>query len=117
MSKQTVNIGTSANDRTGDSLRTAFNKINDNFNELYVALGLGDGTLNIGAFEFNGSTMTTNDSSGIIIAQKVTVTSDLTLNGIIQTTADATTPSDTNNAAGYMQIDINGQAAWIRYYR
>jgi len=35
MSKQTVNIGTSANDRTGDNLRTAFNKINENFTELY----------------------------------------------------------------------------------
>ena len=35
MAKLTVNIGTSANDRTGDNLRTAFNKINENFNELY----------------------------------------------------------------------------------
>jgi len=30
MAKLTVNIGTSANDRTGDNLRTAFNKINQN---------------------------------------------------------------------------------------
>ena len=40
MAKQTVNIGTTANDRTGDNLRTAFNKINDNFTELYVSLGV-----------------------------------------------------------------------------
>jgi hypothetical protein len=35
MAKQTINIGSNANDGTGDPLRTAFNKINDNFAELY----------------------------------------------------------------------------------
>jgi len=35
MAKQTINIGSNANDGTGDPLRTAFNKINDNFTELY----------------------------------------------------------------------------------
>ena len=37
MAKQTINIGSSANDGTGDPLRTAFDKINDNFTELYNA--------------------------------------------------------------------------------
>jgi len=35
MARQTINIGTNANDGTGDPLRTAFDKINDNFLELY----------------------------------------------------------------------------------
>ena len=35
MAKQTIGIGSSANDGTGDPLRTAFDKINDNFKELY----------------------------------------------------------------------------------
>lgn len=35
MAKQTINIGTSPNDATGDPLRTAFDKANDNFDELY----------------------------------------------------------------------------------
>jgi hypothetical protein len=35
MAQQTINIGSTANDGTGDPLRTAFDKINDNFNELY----------------------------------------------------------------------------------
>jgi hypothetical protein len=35
MAKQTINIGTTANDRTGDPLRTAFTKVNQNFTELY----------------------------------------------------------------------------------
>lgn len=37
MSKQTIGIGTTANDGTGDPLRTAFDKTNDNFTELYDA--------------------------------------------------------------------------------
>ena len=39
MAKQIINIGVSANDGTGDPLRNAFDKTNDNFNELYLALG------------------------------------------------------------------------------
>ena len=35
MAKQTINTGTVANDKTGDQLRTAFTKINDNFTEIY----------------------------------------------------------------------------------
>ena len=35
MAQQTINIGTVANDGTGDPLRTAFDKANDNFTELY----------------------------------------------------------------------------------
>jgi hypothetical protein len=42
MAKQTVNIGASANDGTGDPLRTAFDKINDNFDEVYNLLLTAD---------------------------------------------------------------------------
>ena len=42
MAIQTIGIGTVADDGTGDSLRVAGDKINDNFNEIYTALG--DGT-------------------------------------------------------------------------
>ena len=35
MAKQVIGIGSAANDGTGDPLRTAFDKINDNFDELY----------------------------------------------------------------------------------
>lgn len=39
MSKQSIGIGTVANDGTGDALRTAFNKANLNFSELYAQGG------------------------------------------------------------------------------
>ena len=42
MAKQTINIGTSPNDGTGDPLRNAFNKANENFTELYNGSGLAD---------------------------------------------------------------------------
>ena len=35
MGREVLNVGTNANDGTGDPLRTAFDKINDNFDELY----------------------------------------------------------------------------------
>lgn len=36
MAKQSIGIGTSANDGTGDALRVAFDKTNDNFDEIYA---------------------------------------------------------------------------------
>lgn len=39
MAQQTINIGSAPNDGTGDPLRTAFDKTNDNFNELYAGAG------------------------------------------------------------------------------
>jgi len=41
MRKQLVNIGASPNDGTGDGLRTAFDKVNDNATELYNTSGWG----------------------------------------------------------------------------
>src|SRR6056300_348029 len=39
MTQKNINIGSSANKGDGDPLRTAFDKINDNFTELYAATG------------------------------------------------------------------------------
>lgn len=66
MSKQTINIGSAANDGTGDPLRTAFDKINDNFDEIYTELG-GSGGNDI---SISGSTISTDSGTG----------ADLTLN-------------------------------------
>jgi hypothetical protein len=38
MTRQSINIGSGPNDKSGDPLRTAFNKINNNFTELYSGL-------------------------------------------------------------------------------
>lgn len=42
MARQIIDIGTIGNDGTGDSIRASFRKVNDNFQELYGSLGLGE---------------------------------------------------------------------------
>jgi hypothetical protein len=42
MAKQVIGIGTTANDGTGDTVRSAFDKTNDNFTELYSGAGVAD---------------------------------------------------------------------------
>ena len=56
MAKTVINVGSAANDGTGDPLRTAFQSTNSNFNELYTLLGdgsslsiSGDVTMSAGA--------------------------------------------------------------------
>ena len=44
MAYQAVGIGSSANDGTGDTLRVGIDKVNDNFVEIYTALGAGSTT-------------------------------------------------------------------------
>jgi hypothetical protein len=84
MAKQNINVGTTANDKQGDSLRAAFQKVNANFTELYTQLGLvNDPTLNLGAFEFTGSVMTTNDSTNIVIDRPITVNGEIKVDGEI----------------------------------
>ena len=39
MAQQTLNIGSNANDGTGDNLRAAMIKVNENFTEVYSAPG------------------------------------------------------------------------------
>ena len=41
MAYQSLDLGTSADDGTGDSLRVGGDKINDNFSEIYTLLGTG----------------------------------------------------------------------------
>ena len=42
MAKQSIGLGSSPNDGTGDNLRVGGDKVNDNFNEIYTALGDGN---------------------------------------------------------------------------
>lgn len=56
MTQQIINIGTVANSRNGDPLRTAFTKINTNFSELYTNLNSG---ANLGNIKISGSTIGT----------------------------------------------------------
>ena len=59
MAKQTINIGSTANDGTGSTLRVGGDIINDNFNEIYTAFGDGS-TLSSGFITAAGSATLTN---------------------------------------------------------
>ena len=59
MTRQTIDRGSVANDKTGDTLRVAAGKINDNFEELYGLLGGDSGssvTFSTAGLVFEGST-------------------------------------------------------------
>ena len=112
MARQTINIGTNANDGTGDPLRTAFDKINDNFVELYgsdndintldanlnvnnfeITTGVtngditvspnGTGNIFLGAVKFNGTSISSDDSTIININEALRVEGALTATGAI----------------------------------
>ena len=63
MARQLINIGTIENDGTGDKLRDAMDKINDNFREVYTELG-GDSLSNL---DLSGNTISSGNSNGNII--------------------------------------------------
>ncbi len=85
MSKQTINVGTNQDDGTGDNLRAAFVKVNDNFTEVYNELG-GVALSNI---SMSGSTISTDTAdSGIIIDPNGTGTITLTGNTTLTGTLD-----------------------------
>jgi len=110
MPKQTINIGSNANDGTGDPLRTAFNKINDNFAELYgsdnnlntldanldvnnyiITTGVtngsititpnGTGSLTLGALTVSGTEISSADSTQITLKENLSVTGTLNAAG------------------------------------
>ena len=56
MAIQTIGIGTVADDGTGDSLRVAGDKINDNFNEIYTTLGDGSSLTSTAITALNNAT-------------------------------------------------------------
>ena len=60
-----INVGTSANDGTGDSLRAAFIKINNNFSNI-SDIGFDAGNVNVqGALVLNNSLAPTGNSSAV----------------------------------------------------
>jgi hypothetical protein len=90
MTKQLINRGTVANDGTGDDLRTASGKINDNFDEVYSALGNGSSIL----FDTTG----VSDGKGLIYDSSVSkfIVSDFNTFSFIVRDDSSTTSSITS---------------------
>ncbi len=98
MAKKIINVGSSANAGNGDPLRSAFSKINDNFTELYTALGeesyLPVQTGNGGKF------LTTNGSN-------------LSWSHVPKSVANSTAPSTPNS--GDLWWDTNSGRLYVYY--
>jgi hypothetical protein len=122
MTRQNINIGSTANDGTGDPLRTAFDKINDNFVELYgsdndintldanlnvnnfsITTGVtngnititpnGTGNINLGALKFNGTSISSDDSTIVNINEALRVEGALTATGALTSNTSLTLAS------------------------
>ena len=125
MARQVINIGTNANDGTGDPLRTAFDKINDNFAELYVdsdastVLEHDTEPKLAGNLDTNGQTITTDVTNGnvtltangtgiISLTSDTTVTGNMTVTGKIFLGDAATDITQVTGIFEADQIQING---------
>jgi hypothetical protein len=129
MARKNIEVGTSANDGTGDPLRTAFTKINDNFVELYgtdndintldanldvstfaITTGVtngditvtpnGTGSIKLGAMKFVGTTMSSDDSTQITIAENIQTTGTLNVAGAATITGATTLSTSLALASG-----------------
>ena len=91
MAKQTINIGSAANDGTGSTLRESFDITNDNFTELYS--GTGGLFHKIEGANFTGSLLIGHNTTG-------TLSNALNNTGIGIGALDALTSGDSNVAIG-----------------
>lgn len=111
MAQQTIDIGTGPDDNTGDHLRGAFTKVNDNFDELYLATS-GSGITAIvqdtdphlgGDLVVNGQAIVSATAGDIAITPDTT--GDLILDGLKWPQADGT-------ATYVLSTDGFGQLSW-----
>ena len=117
MAKQTINTGSLPNDKTGDPLRTAFQKINDNFAELYGDDSSADtftspqittptitGTATIDNLIFNDSQISTSSNANLELNPGGTGTVELQANtnvtGALDVTGAATLDTSLTLATG-----------------
>ena len=86
MAQQIINIGTIANDNTGDTLRGAGQKINDNFDELYAAVPLVTPSTWVPTLIDSGGgrtyAITINTARHTSIGFVTTFTADITVNSV-----------------------------------
>lgn len=93
MAYQSIGLGTSANDGTGDTLRAGGDKVNDNFVELYTLLG-------------TGSALTTGLSAtaSVVTLTAPVIATSLDLNGselILDADADSSITADTDDTIDF----------------
>jgi len=84
MARQDIYLGVEGNDGTGDSIREAFKKANENFTELYAVFGQG-GTISFTALSDTPTSLTPNglligNTTGTELIQKIFFVQKLRVN-------------------------------------
>jgi len=107
MAKQSLNLGTVANDNTGDTLRGGGDKINDNFNEVYSAIGNGTNiTVDVTnpavgqVLRYNGSLFAPSDYANL--------TSSLDVNGNSIVSSSSGNINIACNGTGNLTLGVGG---------
>ena len=97
MAYQALGLGSTANDGTGDDLRTGGDKINDNFVEVYTALGTGSALTSGISADATTVTLTAPTINGVVggTATSQTITT-LTTGGITGTGGALEITADNN---------------------
>lgn len=106
MAKQTINIGTIADDGTGSTIRAGGDLVNDNFNEIYGKIGDGSDLYSL-TFPNATDTVVARDTSDTLSNKTLdagVISTSLDMNGtefILDADADTSITADTDD-----QIDI-----------
>ena len=106
MAKQTINIGTVADDGTGSTIRAGGDLVNDNFNEIYNKIGDGSDLYSL-TFPNATDTVVARDTTDTLTNKTLTsaiIATSLDLNAselILDADADTSITADTDD-----QIDI-----------
>jgi len=104
MAKQSIGLGTVADDGTGDTLRSAGDKINDNFDELYTSLGDGSTLTSVAVTAINNAT-----ANELVTIGATTTELDAEAN----LTFDGSTLSFANSGTNYLTISNSSNDAVI----
>ena len=112
MAKQILNIGTTPNDGTGTNLRAGGSIINDNFNEIYNAIGNGTSiTLTATPTELNllsGQTSLLTATSSIALTNKTISGSNNTLSNIGNSSLTNSSFSIRDDSSSAISVALGG---------
>lgn len=127
MARQVINTGSTANDGSGDTLRTTGIKINENFVELYTQLGGGDSGASLtsavrlvdSGLEYvgvtNNTVLTHTEGAGKLVFTLPDSEGGITVNSATQTLTNKTIDSATINNGVFDGISINDTNASHTY--
>ena len=99
MAKNNIDIGTAGNPSTGDSLRSAFAKVNATFDDIYIAIGDPSTGLYTTALT-NGDVKLQPNGVGVVEIDQLQINSSA-----ITSTTTNTTVSITGNGTGGVQVE------------